>query len=225
MKGVFLCFNLWFVAMVLYVSMDTFGLEAPTIINTGEALVPGTIGQVEFMFVRHFTGATLEESVTLCDTFLKAAPQVIRGSELQPLDIRTSPPVIISLAEKQTRATIWVRFSMAAFNIAKTGPQQFAALCDKLSGVAETIKSTLSQPNFIPLEKEVVESTAVSKATENAYLPAEAIAQAVKSNIFAVESVELLELVWEQQPVKQTGDVPQLVCRAKVRVTYALGTP
>ena len=197
--------------------------EPPTIVNQGEATLLATIGQVEFVFVRHFIGATLEESVTACQTFLKAAPQAIRGSELQPVELRTSPPLITSLADHQTRAVVTVRFGMAAFNAAKTGPTQFAALCDKLAGVAQTMKATLSAPVFYPAEEDAVEMAAVARATENAYPPAEAVAQAVKSSIIAIESVEVVDLEWQQQPDKQFGEVPQLGCLARVRVTYVLG--
>lgn len=195
----------------------------PTVINIGEAEVFAAIGQVEFRFIRHFIGATLEESVTQCQTFLEAAPQAIRGSELQPLEIKNSPPEVTSIADHQTRAIVTVRFGMAAFNAAKTGPVQFAALCDKLAGVAETMKATLSSPKYYPADKDAVEAGVIARATEQAYLPAEAVAVAVKSSIFAIDKVEILELEWEQQPDEQVNEVPQMRCRARVQVVYVLG--
>lgn len=212
--------------MLVVAGAAAFGAEPPappTVINIGEAEAFAPIGQVEFTFVRHFTGATLEESITQCQTFLDAAPQAIRGSELQPLELKTSPPAVTSIADHQTRAVVMVRFGMAAFNAAKTGPVQFAALSDKLAGVAETMKATLSSPKFYPAEKDAVEAGVVARATEQAYLPAEAVAVAVKSGIFAIDSVEVLELVWEQQPDEQVSDVPQMGCRARVKVVYILG--
>ena len=195
----------------------------PTVINVGEAGAFAAIGQVEFLFVRHFIGATVEESVTQCQTFLDAAPQAIRGSELQPLEIKTSPPEVTSLADHQTRAIVTVRFGMAAFNAAKTGPVQFAALCVKLAGVAETMKATLSSPKYYPADRDAVEAGVIARATEQAYLPAEAVAVAVKSSIFAIDKVEILKLEWEQQPDEQVAEVPQMRCRAQVKVIYVLG--
>lgn len=210
-------------ALLMCLPALCWAVEAPpTIINVGEAEALAAIGQVEFLFVRHFIADTLEESVTLCETWLGAAPQAIRGSELQPLEMRTSPPVITSVAEHQCRGSVTVRFGMAAFNTPKTGPTQFAALCDKLAGLAATMKATLSSPIFHPAEKDTIEAGVLAHATENAYLPAEAVAVAVKSGIFAIDNVEVLELVWEQQPEAQYGDAIQLNCKARVQVTYVL---
>lgn len=167
----------------------------PTIVSIGEATVFAPIGQVEFRFVRHFIADTLEESVTQCQTFLEAAPKVIRAAELQPLELTALPPLTTSQAEHQTRAVIMVRFGMAAFNAANTGPLQFAALCDTLAGVADTIKATLSSPFYYAAQQESGEAAAVAKAMEKAYLPAEAAAQAVKSNIYAVDSIDRKSVV------------------------------
>ncbi len=208
---------------IIFLALNVFGEEPPpTITSTGEATLLAPIGQVEFLFVRHFIGATLEESITQCETFLEAAPVAIRGADLQPLELSPSPPTITSISEHQTRAIVTVRFGMAAFNAAKTGPVQFAALCDKLAGVADTMKATLSSPLFYAAEEDRIEAAVVARAMENAYLPAEAAAQAVKSNIFAVDSIVILEITWEQQPEKQTSDVPQIACHALVQVTYVL---
>lgn len=205
-------------------ALNTFGEELPpTIVSIGEATTLASIGQVEFRFVRHFTGATLEESVSQCQAFLEAAPKAIRGTELQPLELTPSPPLITSHAEHQTRATVTVRFGMAAFNTAKTGPLQFAALCDKLAEAADLMKATLSSPEFFAADEDRVEAEVVARAMEKAYLPAEAAAQAVKSTIYAVDSITILDLTWEQHPERQAGEVPQLACRGRVQVTYILG--
>lgn len=218
-RCVYLCLAL---AAFAFAAVPLHAAEPPTIINTGEAEIFAPIGQVEFRFIRHFIGETLEASLTECETFIKAAPQAIRGSELQPVELRTAPPLVTSMADRQARAEVVVRFGMAAFSAPKTGPTQFAALCDKMAALAVTMNATLAPPLFQPADKDAIEAAAVARAAENAYPPSEAIAHAVKSAIFAINSVELLELNWEQQPEKQLGDVPQMACRAKVRVTYAL---
>ena len=213
-----------FVLILVAAAPNLYGEELPpTIVSIGEATSLAPIGQVEFRFVRHFSGDTLEESISQCQVFLEAAPKAIRGAELQPLELNPSPPMIMSHAEHQTRAIVTVRFGMAAFNAAKTGPLQFAALCDTLAEVAALMKATLSSPEFFAADKDHVETAVIARAMEKAYLPAEAAAQAVKSNIYAVDSISILDLTWEQQPEEQTGEVPQIACRGRVQVTYILG--
>ncbi len=216
------CGVLALMAILLLSSALCHGAERPVIVNVGEATVLTLPGQVEFRFVRHFTADTLEDSVEQCDTFLRAATQAIRGAELQPTEIRTMPPLIISMPQRQTQASFSVRFSMAVFNTPRTGPKQFGALYDKLAQLAETMKCTLSAPRLIAADEEAVMAAAITRATENAYPSAEAVALAVKSSIYAVDTVEILAVEWQQVPEKQTAETPQIACRAQVRVTYAL---
>jgi len=214
--------SLFILILSLGVATAAFASEQPVIVNTGEAVVLTLPGTVEFMFVRHFSGETLQNAIEQCNAFIEAAPQAIRGSELQPTEIQISPPIFTSLEQRQVGALLHARFSMAIFNTAKTGPLQFAALWEKLAALATTMKCALSDPEFIAGDPESVMADAVARATENAYPPAEAIAVAVKTNIYAVDKVEVLAIEWDQKPENQTADVPQIACKAKVQVTYAL---
>ena len=199
-----------------------FATDQPVIVNMGEASVLINPGLVEFKFIRHFIGETLEDAIAQYNAFIEAAPQAVRGSELQPTEIATAPPIITSLEQKQVQASFRVCFSMAVFNTAKTGPLQFAALCDKLSALAGTMSCTLAPLEFVASDTEIVMAEAVARATENAYPPAEAVALAVKTNIYAVDRVDVVSIEWEQQPEDQATEVPQMACHAKVQVTYAL---
>ncbi len=204
------------------VAMQAYGTGQPVIVNTGEGTAFTNPGFVEFMFVRHITDGTIEIALDRCKTFLEAAPKAIRGSELQPTEIITAPPIITSVTHRQVQASFTVRFSMTVFNTADTGPKNFAALCDKLNDLAKTMKCTLAPPVFYAANPDDVMAMAVARATENAYPAAEAVADAVKTNIYAVDRVEVIEVEWDQQPKGQRGDVPQIACHAKVEVTYAL---
>lgn len=204
------------------VCMTAFATDQPVIVNTGEATVFTNPGTVEFKFVRHFIGETLQDAMEQYNAFIEAAPQAVRGSELQPTEILTAPPLITSVEQKQVQALVTVRFSMSVFNTAKTGPVQFAALCDKLAALAETMSCAFAVPVFIASDPEVTMTEAVARATENAYPPAEAVAMSVKTNIYAVDRVDVVSIEWEQQPKGQVTEVPQIGCTATVQVTYAL---
>ena len=199
-----------------------FATDQPVIVNIGEASVLTNPGSVEFKFIRHFIGESLQNTMEQYSAFIKTVPEAIRSSDLQPMEINTAPPIITSLSEKQVQASFTVIFSMALFNTAKTGTVQFAALCDKMIAFAETMNSTLAFPELVANDPESIMTEAVAHATENAYPPAEAVAMAVKTNIYAVDRVEVLSIEWVQRPEGQTTEVPQIACLAKVQVTYAL---
>ena len=78
---------------VIFISVvsTVFATEQPVIVNTGEAVVMTLPGTVEFKFVRHFSGDTLQNAVEQYNAYIEAAPQAIRGSELQPTEILNSP--------------------------------------------------------------------------------------------------------------------------------------
>lgn len=213
---------MFFAILFTAAAAGALATEQPVIVNTGEALVMIAPGTVEFKFVRHFSGETLQDAIEQYNAFIEAAPKAIRGSEMQPTEIMTSPPVLRSLEQRQVESHVRVRFSMAVFNTAKTGPLQFAALCEKLAALAETMKCSLAAPEFLAGDPESVLAEAVARATENAYPPAEAIAVAVKTNIYAVDKVEVIAIEWEQKPENQTAEISQIACKAKVQVTYAL---
>ncbi len=206
----------------LLVSAYAVGMNQPIIVNVAEASVLTSPGAVEFQFIRHFSDATLEAAMEQYETFIRAVPQAVRGADLQPTEINTAPPIIVSLAQRQVKASFTVRFSMAIFNTPKTGTVQFAALCDKLAALADTLQCTLAHPAFYASDPESVVERAVARATENAYPAADAIATAVKTNIYAVDRVDIIEISWDQEPEGQTAETPQISCRAVVQVTYAL---
>ncbi len=211
-----------FILLMAVTFASGFASEQPVIVNTGDATIFVLPGTVEYDFIRHFTGETLQNAIEQYNAYLESALQTIRGSELQPTEILASPPLIKSVEEHQVQSRIQVRFSMAVFNTPKTGPQQFAALCDKMNEMAKTLGCTMSMPKFTAGDPETVMGEAVARATENAYPPAEAVAIAVKTNIYAVDKVEVLSIEWEQNPENQTTEVLQIACKATVQVTYAL---
>lgn len=214
--------TLFIISIAISLATNIFAVEQPVIINTGEATALTLPSSVQFKFVRHFSGETLQAAIEQYNTFIEAAPKAIRGSELQPTEILVSPPNFTSFEQKQVGALVRISFSMAIFNTAKTGPIQFAGLWKKLADLAKTMKCTLSTPEFSAADPESIMAEALSRATENAYPPAEAIALAVKTNIYAVDKVEVLSIEWEQKPENQTAEVPQIACKAKVQVTYSL---
>lgn len=206
---------------LLLASVPLHALETPVIINKGEATKLTTPTQVEFVFTREFCGETLAEAVTECDAYRHAALALIHEGELQPADIRLSP--VIMQSSSLVRASIALQFSMASFNV-PSGAELLAALCDDMVDLADTLNATLKGPEFSTAQGAAVEAEVIARATENAFPHAEAISDALKSTIFAIEKVEILEVSWDQHPEEQYGETAQIACTAKVEVTYMLTT-
>ena len=141
---------------------------------------------------------------------------------MQPLDVQAIPGSIASTEEKTVHGGVLARFTMSPFNAVVTGPVGFAALCDKITAMAAALGAKLTGPKYLPADNDSAAAQAVTKATENAYSAAESLAFALKSAIYSVQQAEILELTWSEKPAESSGEVPQLSCTAKVRITYQL---
>ena len=63
----------------------------------------------------------------------------------------------------------------------------------------------------------------VARDTENALYKADAVAGLMESEIFAVESVSVLEVIWNQEglaPVPTSLDIERITCTGRVKVVY-----
>lgn len=210
-----------FVAVFLAASVQAHALDSPVIINCGTATKLTLPTHVEFLFNREFGGESLSEAVAQCDAYRHAALAQIRDAELQPTDIRMTP--VLPVSSCMVSSGILVQFSMSSFNT-PSGAALFAALSDRLSLLASEMQASLEDPFFFTMQKEAIEAEVVARATENAFPHAEAVSEALKSTIYAIEKVEIKEVVWEQQPQKQYGESAQIGCTAKVQVTYMMTT-
>ena len=196
--------------------------EAPVVVNSGTETVYAPPSTVEFTLIKEFKETDLRAAADKCAAFLLQAQEAFHGGDLQPLEVQSIPATVTSISDKTVRGGVLVRFSMSAFNAMGSGTAGFAGLCDKLSAVAAAINATLKAPVFKPGENNTAEESAVTRATENAYGAAEAMAVALKSSIYSVQEAEILELKWSETPVEAPGDVPQLACTVKVRLKYQL---
>jgi len=206
----------------LLLAASAFGADQPVVVNTGTATAYGTPATVEFTLLKEFKETDLKTAAEKCAAFVAQAQESLRAGDVQPLDVQPVPGTVAAADQKLVRGGVVARFSMAAFNTANTGPVGFAALCDKISAMTSALGATLKPPKFSPGESDTAVTQAVTKATENAYAAAESLAFALKSAIYSVQEAEILELAWSESPVEAPGEVPQLSCTARVRVTYQL---
>ena len=207
---------------ILVVPAVARAVETPAIINTGSGTVTSPPGTVEFVFSRDFQAETVKAAIEAANLYLAEAQQSLRTGEMQPTEVAAIPASLLTYAPAAVTASVRARFSMAALNAPSTGPVQFGALCDKMTAAAATLGAVLRPPVLLPAERDFLADKAVALATENAYSQAEAVASAVKSAIYSVREAEILDITWTTSPVEEPGEVPQVGCTAKVRVTYLL---
>jgi len=209
--------------ILLLLSAAGRAADTPVVVNTGVGTALTVPGSVVFTFRKAFTGADVKSAVEAAGAFTAEAQQALRSGEVQPAVVSAVPPSVTALSPAQVWAEVRAEFLMATMNTPSTGPVQYGLLCDKMSALAAAQGATLEQPKLLPPDRDLTADAAVAKAVELAYSQAEAVAITVRSAIYAVGSAEILEVAWEDQPAAEPGEVPQIKCTARVRMTYTLG--
>lgn len=209
--------------VLLLLSVAGRAADTPVVINTAVGTALTVPGSVLFTFQKSFEGADVKGSVESAGAFIAEMQQLLRSGEVQPAVVSSVPPLVTALDAACVWAEVRAEFLMTTMNTPSTGPVQYGLLCDKMSALAAAQGAKLEQPKLLPLDRDLTADAAVAKAVELAYSQAEAVATAVRSAIYAVGSAEILEVTWEDKPAVEPGEVPQIKCTARVRMTYTLG--
>jgi len=196
--------------------------EVPVVIATGEGESHSLPEFAVFALEKSFTADTLKSATDTCRQWLGMAIDCFKKEDLLASEIEAGYPRITSLDEKTVSGRITVRFAMKVFNEASASGPSFGALCDTLLAAAAELGATLSMEPWVPADREKAEQEALIQAAAAAYPGAEAIAGAVRSSIYAVQSIEILEVTWTPHPEAISGDRPLLRCHARVKAVYQL---
>lgn len=212
----------WFIA-----SMAT-AQEAPaTVIETeGRATVFASPTFADFWLHAIAAKETVIEGMNEMTTFEMRVREALAARALTPNDIEVRAPAIADVNEAQVTIAARLRFNMSNFASIETGPQQFAALCDKLADLGKGLELAVEGPIFTVHPPDTMVRSAVAKATEQAYPAAEAIATELKTTIYAVSAVSVIDIVWNQAE-EVRGVQPtlrQVSCTARVRVVYEVAS-
>lgn len=216
--------TLFFLALGL--SIAAGAQQAPTsrIETLGQTTVYAPPTHVEFWLHFQARDANIELAMKAVQEFEGKLHAKVTEEELRPSNVEISAPSIPDVREPRAVVSAVVRYPMSSFANAQTGPGEFAKLCDKMTEIAKALECEVTGPTLDTTERDTMVQSAVTASTENAYPAGEAIARTLNSSIYAVESVQVLEVLWNE-PLEYQGVEPtlrQMSCTARVRVTYAL---
>lgn len=200
--------------------------QPPQIKNTGTATVYAPPAHADFWLHFSVCEETLEKSMGAAIKFEENLRGRITAAELRTSDLYLSAPAISDMQqEKRVRVSARVRFPMGSFLSPESGPGQFARLCDKMALISEGLGCAIEGPLLEAANRESVMQAAVTAATENAFPTADAIAGTLRGSIYAVDTVRVKEIIWNDAPEIRSVEpnMQQVSCTARVEVTYSLG--
>lgn len=181
---------------------------------------------VEFWLFYTARDANLELAMQDAEEFEERLRERLQGENLRPSTIELGAPALPDVRENRVEMAAFMRFSMAAYFHPQTGARDFARLCDQVRSIADELEAEITGPVLDTTERHTLVQRALTAAIEDAYPAAEAIARAIEGRVSAVESVEVLDILWNQ-PLEYHGVTPsvrQLALTARVRVSYTITT-
>jgi hypothetical protein len=218
------------VAVMLYMTLlavdvppayvPPFNPEVYTIETEGVATVDIPPGYVEFWIHLHSRGADMTEAVDKALAFEPQLRRLLMDKDLVPSDLMFTGMAVPDLLAKEAHISARVRFK-ASF-AGEEGPKTFAALCDSIMAIAATCDAEPKGPTLGIEEAGSVEDTAIKRAIEKAYSPAEASAKIMNAQIISVSKVNVVKIAWNDSPdIPSTQpELTRMNCTARVRVTY-----
>ncbi len=197
----------------------------PTITSEGEAVVSVMPSFADFWFTAERVSDAILNAANQTIEFREAVEAAMSDRSPKPLTVEASSMNVPSAAGLVATLTVRVRFPIIQNAAEDERIRAFATLCDALRATSATLNCAISGPVFGVSEAEQTEQQAVSRATENALYKADAIAALLQSQVYAVESVEIVETQWltkAEDSQEHPPSVSRLSCRGRVRVVYLI---
>jgi len=209
-------------AAVSATAQDIAPIPASLVETEAEGVVLAPPTHCDFTFRFGANADTFSKSMAAAETLAKDLRKTLNEAEIHPVELEVSAPAIRDITAKTVDITARARFSMSGFSSADIGAAQFADLCDKLGAVSAKLGCVLAGPFLEVDDRDALTRAAVTAATTNAYSVADSLALALSGRIDAVESVKVIEVLWNKESHlgKIEPTLRQLSCTAKVRVTY-----
>jgi len=219
--------------LVYFVSLSVFcttwsaaqtQMPAPIIESPGQATVYAAPTQLEFRLIRTCQESSVNAAMVTALSFEGELRKLVAERDLRPTEIEVSAPAVEDLNQKTVRVTARLRYPMSGFVNQESGPLQFATLCDGIASLGAALSCEAKGPLLDVQDRDSLIRSAVTAATENAYPAAEAIAGTLRSAVFTVDSVRVVEITWNQPPenVPAVPTLRQISCTAKVTVLYTV---
>lgn len=214
------------VVFSLYAAMEAQAqdLRTPLVENVGEATEQVRPSHVDFWFHQEFTADSLLEALDNADNFATELRRYLIEAEASPVMIEASAPKVVDIYANAVLVSVQIRYTATSSQHPENGLRNFSRLCDKVRDAAQHFDNELVGPLMHVENKEEVVRSAVSDAVANAFLAADAVAGSLGANVYGVDTVQVLDINWNETPDTQVEEptLRQASCTARVRVVYSL---
>lgn len=193
-----------------------------TIDGVGEASVSVQPDYVDFWLTFRAKSNTLEESAAKALPFEKKLKEALEKKELATESVVVSGLSIPSINTPEAVVSARIRVPLPRFSPDEKRGTAFGALCDTIVAIGKMLGCAVEGPELQSENRETLEQDAVARATENALYRADAIAALMDSEIYAVQSVSVIDVKWSTGAGQKDvlPDLNRITCTARVKVVY-----
>ena len=214
--------------LLLFIGMSFSSAQeflGSTIESEGIATVDSVPDHIEFTLTISADGDSLQKAAAVVAEFDTTMRDALAELLLKPSNIEISALAISNMLQGvSVKRTAVIRFPATGSQDPDAGAKKFAELCDKVRTLATTVGATsLSGPRLGLDDSKAIELAAIARAVENAYYPAEAAADILRSRITSVDKVSIQQFAWNEEPDSAAAvpTIGKITCTAKVVVRYA----
>lgn len=203
-------------------SVSARGVEAPTITSRGEASSTVLPTRLEFKLQASYAGDGLESAMADALGLPEQFEELLNERGLEKVDVVFRSPMISNAGDGVVEVKGTLRVGVPRGSDREEQAIRFAELCSDLVSLGRELNVAIGGPELVVEEREVVEQETLKRATENALYKADAIALVLKTQIYEVQSVDVVELVWHDD-ISDAENGPGLdgvTCSATVSLTY-----
>ena len=191
-----------------------------TLTSSGRATVTAEPNVIEFRFQMTGAGDSIAAAATPLAAFEDNLRAAFRERELTPLSLNVSGLAIPPIEENQISVYAAVTLPVVRYAVIEERIKAMSELYTEIRELAAALKATVQGPTLNVDNPQQVEQQAVARATENALYKADAVAQLMDSEVYAVQDVTINSVEWNADPAEPPANLAAIHCTAHVTVRY-----
>jgi hypothetical protein len=193
----------------------------------GSATVYSPAAFADFVFEAKFSETAREAAMAKALALPGTLRAALDAAEISITTFEAAAPFVRPLPENEVIATLRLRVSISSLGTGNDAETLLARLCDKIAALATASGCTVAGPTLQPADRDGMIRSAIIAATENAYPAGDALAFALKSAVYAVDRVQVNEILWNDpgEDGRFHPSVKAVSCTARVTVLYSVAPP
>ncbi len=200
---------------------------ATLIENESEVTIDAVPTAVIFKLIASFSGDSVTEATNDAELFEPALRAALKEADYDRATVSVTGPMLQDASTATIKIEGEIRLALATNSAEGTRSTAFAAMVDKINGIATTLKCMAKEPVLDVSDRAEFENKAVQRAIENAFTRSQAAATVMRLEIVSVDRVTIESVAWHDRAAGLEEEVSpdRIGVTVKIRVAYLAMSP